>query len=422
MLTVNILNNNYYKEETAKIAHTIRKHLLCLGFCDGRWDLGIIRKTGKTKANEIEFSHRNARKFYYQIQPIDSDASWRIILHVPVFVDPSSLIEAERDSIKKGAQQMDNITKSDDIQITVGQIHKAIVSEHLEYGLKIKIGEYEGIILLADISETYDKNDLFRYPVGKTISIIVSSIDEKKKQIMCSTKIETVTSSTTNLFTGVPNKDGSLSLQGYARDLHRKYDIVERLAILCIDNPNRNVKHDVAVAHIESFFKEKYNALTLDKRGLSALLTGICQGDIAWLQKTEDGYTLTELGWETIDGQSQPALKPKPPELVEPAPEPAPEPAQVPDKKCKFTGETAILELITKPTITALSPKPPISKEIDIDIIAEYLGKGSRLHIIDQNIKALINEQEEIKKWFNSNQHLHIIADRLFMKIMREKD
>lgn len=445
MLTVNILENKGQREEATtktEIADIFRKHLLRLGFREGRWDIDIIKKTSKVCTHPLEYMHHAARKFYYQVQSSErSNACWRIVLHIPVFVDPVSVIAAERGLAENGTSQMNNTTE-EAIQITVGQIHKATIREHLEYGLKIQIGEYEGIILLADISEDYDKNDLFRYPVGKVIPVLISSIDDKKKQIVCSTKIETV-ASTTDLFTGVPNKDGSLSLLGFARDLHRKYELVERLAILCMDDPNHNVKHDVAVAHIDSFFKEKFNATTLDKRGLSALLTGISSGDFAWLKKTDDGYTLTELGWETIEGQS----KPKPaPEIVEPQPDNTPESEPEPKSPELVTSQTNAIKEAGSYTQLKKPEEPEDEKHLedfkehmprkadahneviqenrikktDLDEVAECLGRMARLHAITHNISALITEQEEIQKWLDNNRHLHIIANRLFQKMMRE--
>lgn len=448
MLTINVLEKKgQHQEEAADcatIANVFQQHLTHLGFVDGRWDLDIIRK--KTSKNliktnhhkQLEYKHRDSNKLYYQIQPtLESDISWRVAMQTPPFVDPNQVVAAEKDFAEKGVLIVETISK--EIKISVGQKHKATVTGHLDYGLKIKIGESEGIIHLADISETYDKNDLLRYPVGKVVPVIISSIDEKKNQIVCSTKIDVDATHANDLFTGIPNKDGSLSLLGYTKDINRKSEIIEHLFILCTDHPSNVIKHEAAIAHLDTFFKEKYGAV-IDKRSVTTILTGICSGDFAWLAKIEDGYALTELGLETIEGSKptpptrqtpeppQPDLPPPPPSPSPSQPSPSPPVEPVTSQIIQESGTYTQLPEQPEPE----SPKKPEPKKLsedlkkiqatDLDEIARYFGKIARLQAITQNIDALTTEHDEIKKWLDMNKHLHIIAERLFQKMMCEED
>ena len=164
-------------------------------------------------------------------------------------------------------------------------------------------------------------------------------ITDLKAPLTCSIHVEdfVATDDSENLFTGVPGPNGIIDIRGFSKHPNHCYDLVGFLVShAAIDLKPNPIPADMAVGLANQFLQAKYGG-TAEQIGLRAVLNGLCASKAGrrspLLQKTEQGYLVTQFGWDEFFPPLPEEEKPEPPVAeppvaTEPAKQEPAEPAQ----------------------------------------------------------------------------------------------
>lgn len=449
------------KRVCTRMCEVLRDHLESLGF-GGVWQAALFKKTGGGGATRIEFKRPIGERFHQQllyfIRPLDRDSSWLVLVSPPDNISIQDVVNAEtkRKDLLGPLSTPEPEPVEEAIALNIGQMYKARVVEHVDHGLYVEIsakdGNYRGLIGLADLSETYDRKILNQYPIGKPLRVVVSTIDEPRKLVTCSIRVTEAgiakTTHSSDLFTGQPDKSGLLSLEGFTKDMKRKFQLLEWMAVLSSAHYPKPIPHEVALSWLMDNLKMEYGATSVDKRGAATLFSALYQGVEPLVQKVENlegasgrGYLITEFGWGELGGVHKwVAGVPAPPPVAEEATAahddattgrdggtPAPMPISLLEtpleervEKIKEILATPAPEVIERPilvvsdekSVTFMNSAPPVEE------VAEYIGKMGRLIDLRSQQDALAREQDDLERWLKENSHLQLIADRVYKRFV----
>lgn len=371
----------------------------------GKWSVELYKKTGTGVQDRLIFKRvfkdnqitGGKSTLMYHARPLDRDSAWLVFVEPPTEDDGFAVVEAEMNP-KKAAPPAEAPKQDAVPALCENHVHRARISRHANHGIEIEIGEdnQPGFIPLADlcVDGKYDKKAINKYTVGKVIKVVIC--DASKSPIVCSIRVDSVlsTSHAMDMFTGVPDKEGHLSLKGFTRDYKRVYRLIEWLA----SNKEEHgevMSKEVALKLTEEFMALTYGSKTLDTRGAGAILSHLCEAVESlpepMLQKSVDGYSLTEFAWIEL------GLKPQAPvAVIEVAPEPEPVPETPREERDQAPA-----------TVDSIIDVPPLE-----DLI-KYAGMALRYAQVCSSIDAILREKAEIEEWLSANGKLKRHADSL---------
>jgi len=294
------------------VAKLLKAHLERLGLSK-QWACRLLERTGAGGNETVKFRHivKDATGEYpvYMVRPFDRDTAWNVKVFPPPGVTCRNIEDIEKPMATAPA------VPAPASKYTACQIHRAKVLGHLysgtdcrAHGLRIVLGNegVEGYIPLADISPTYNRRELDKYPVGTVISRVAVA-DPTRKPMRCTLHVDGLANpdDSRDVFTGRPDKAGVLNLAGFTRDIGRTYELLGELKTLaeCCrpkgsgDNPAMP-RIDV-LACASEFFQREYGA-KVSPVGIVSMLTGLCKVAEPMLRRVADDYQLTEFGWTEL--------------------------------------------------------------------------------------------------------------------------
>jgi len=388
---------------------------------DGDWKIELYRKTGGGGMERVYFKRKHKTQgrddaLLFQVRPLDRGSSWTVVAYPPKGYNVDKMLNAQ--PVEKEPEEEEEEQQEEDKDISgllaINQIHQAKVTEHYPHGFDVEISVKDkkvmGFVGLADLG-SYDPKMLNKFPVGKTIRVLVCDTTEP---VTCSTKVEAVlsTDNSKDVFTGALNSDGSLPLRAYTKDHRRVFDLLQEIVVEMMQTRKNFLTKDVAVECVTKWLMKKYNAKSIPLRAVPALLRQLCQSleqvPMPVLRKVDDGYALTDFAWGELGGMEQ-FFSDAPSEDVLKA----------------STGEEDEDDGEDIGGVVATPPPAPMPLEIediledededvedhqnngcDLTKVAEYFGKLCRLNELSSQIASLTNERKEIERWLDENKHL----------------
>ncbi len=397
MINLSFPSSNKIRSNLAnQIKSILRSYLNERGY-EGDWEAELFKKTGENTTEKIELRKISKENQYavYAVRPFDKSSSWRITVRPPKGFDIEQLNE------KAVTQEVETPTEEVE-EPTVNQLRKARIVTHLQHGMEILIDEkYEGFIPLQDVSESYDKKDLNRYPVGSLLRVVIA---DTSKPYPCTIRTDGIatTTSKNDLFSGQPDSDGRLSLLSYTKDPNRIHEFVQVFSIIAESHKPKSVPYEEAIKWMTDFFKDKYKAKDIHPKGVLRLFTTICHSrDTCWIKKTQDGYEVTEEGWIEVSHQA--------PEVIQ---------------AVALEPELEKAEAVTKQVESRLQPivehLEPIHAQPTLDDLITYIRKSQRLVDVTEERRMLDKEITELKDWLDNNLQLKMAADTFYNQMAKD--
>ena len=429
------------------IARLLSEHYEQKGI-GGKWKMRLFRKTGGGGQERLVFRKLiddpggNQPVLMYQVRPLDRDSSWTVLLYPPPGCNLKDIVSLENAPSLPPETQVETPVQEEDVSESLcdNQVYVAKVSAHKEHGLLVEIAIEDekvlGFVPLSDLD--YDKQLENKYRVGKNVKVLVA--DSSKSPVVCSIRgaIEMTSSdSLKDVFTGAPNKNGSLSLRGYTLSGYQKiYELVEDLALSMLDSDPPYLSKEKAVDAAIEYWKKKYNVPVVERSVTGTILNQLCKGTkavpVPLLCHQGDGYSLTEFALNELDlsekpqsAEASPVILSEQPKSVpaEPVAESEPDPVTETDEQHlsakqtdMFLDHNPIPETTEQPDATVepvVEQAQPSTPEISPEMVKEaalYFGKASRFAEISSQLSSLQTEHEDLAAWLEKNKDLRKIA------------
>jgi hypothetical protein len=451
-----------------KIRLMLTEHLEDLNI-SGTWKFDLFRKTGKGGHADFQYlraGHSPDCLIFY-VRPFSRDSGWNIRLFAPspeLFKSLRQRFEKEPTPPKKEEFEAHSYVD--------GQLAKATISGHSPHGLNITLDEkFLGFVPLEDFSPSYNRKDLLHYPVGKSIRVCIS--DASGRVVRCSLRTDGIaaTSLSNDLFSGKPERDGSLSLVGFTKTVERQLMALSYVADVAITYHPNGTPYDEVTAYLKEGLLSEYKAKSIDQRAIGALMRALTddqQGNVdPFVIKKNDLVFVTRHGWNELRGIGK-NYDPKWPEEA-PVVMTADVEDQVspgnPQRETKIEEEDQVSpgnpvrgpveddgdgfisasnpDYVNKlneahnfPTPT---PEPilaePKAEVVDIKFVKEvinnvdnveiedvvaYIAACQRLAEIDRQSQALLEEMKRLKVWLEENKKFRVSAMRVFNFLKEE--
>jgi hypothetical protein len=375
----------------------------------GTWEAYAIKFSGEN-VDKIKFMSFNKEEKYavYIIKPFDKDSSWEIAIKPPEgksfgqsFIDVLLQVEQAETTTEEPQQET---------EFSVNQFKTAKVIAHKGYGMEILIDErHKGFVDLSDpsVSESYDRNDLYKFPVGKIIRVGIA--DNKKEPYKCFIPSGIAENPDKNdVFTGIPNPDGHLELLAYTKLPKRRIEFLEAFFAKFGDKP---AQKEEAYDYMIAWLKTKYNAKDVAKRGVVCIFRSLYTA-VKWkpfLEKKGDHFTLTQEGLIEIGIPITSQILQKATETTE----------KIGSVLQKMAPEVKIAPIVEQqPSI--IHPEPGESIQPTIDEVITYIRYTQRLVDISREREMLDKEINELTAWKNQNKHLETAAQKFFQATVKD--
>jgi hypothetical protein len=266
---------------------------------------------------------------------------------------------------------------------------------------------HKGFVHLADLSENYDKNDLYKFPVGKIVRVCIA--DNTKEPYKCTVQTDCIAATTNknDTFSGIPNPDGHLDLMSYTNDPRRQIEFLELLYLKYEEKP---APKDEAYDYMIDCLKNKYNAKSVAKRGVVCIFTTLCRDNKNWkpfLEKKNDHFILTQCGLDEIGAKKTEEVLQKASETIEKV-----------DSVFKNIPEE--VEIKVAPIVEQQPQIHTERSETTIDEVITYIRYTQRLIDILRERVMLDKEIAELTAWKNNNKHLETAAQKFFQAVVKD--
>jgi len=371
------------------IRQLFHAHLSEMGF-GGKWMLRMHKKTGRNDPRKLflvktflDVASGGKERLLYAARPESRDSSWDVLATPPTGTDVRDVAKAEGETEQakgKDDAPSDEAPESD-LKSLEGTVVKAEVASHEPHGLGLLIaGSHRGFVPLEDLSDEYDKTEMNSHPVGSKLKVMVTGV--KEGLASCTSRLTDgvlTTSSPHDYFTGKPSLDGTLCLKGFTQDINRTYGLVEWLAVELFNKGGEGGKTPISLKDMaslsEEYIKGTYPGTTeVNYRAIYGILNALCgktdQIVEPLLRKSDEGICLSDFGWGEVRATVMMSKRPS-----SPLPANAGRESVEPDQQVQ----------------------PEIASELEE--IAEYAGKLSRLAEIRSQSSSLRSEEASILEW-----------------------
>ena len=430
---------------------------------EGNFTISLYRKTGGGGQDKCRFmrvfaDHPNqAPQAMYQVRPHDRDSTWLILVQPTDRSVFDGLVAKEKAPLKSKTPSALAVPaaatepEEADAELFPNKACFAKVVSHQKHGFTIGIETkgkpVEGFVSLADLP-TFNQKEMNKYPVGKKIKVLIC--DPSKSPVECSTRVETLISTTNSkdVFTGVPNPDGSLSMNSYLRNFRRHYALLGDFGVHAQYGGKNLISKDEIVDLTTEFFKKKYEGTKTIEGGRQTIFLLMAQYvrgteivNTPCLSKNGDNYSLTEFAWTELDlidpDKGEPVAKPQDEPTVHP--EPGEEQGEAKEEFCCFDHpeeQSQSPKPATQPTpqpkavpalpdtnpmdLTKLQelPDPELDESAEpfgniLKAAATYFGKASRLAEVKSQLSSLQHEEAELEQWLEENEEMRSPAAKM---------
>lgn len=437
-ISVSLQGKVYDKRAQTRMKAIIRDHLESLGF-DGEWKAELYKKTGEAIDGEIEFKKivkngENGRSYNYAIygvRPYDRGTSWRVVVIPPEDFKINNLENAENPN----PNQESHSQKEEEVTLTRNQLCMArVVGKDLSaMGINITIEDkYDGFIPLQDISYEFNKKELNKFHKDQLIRVVV--VNPLVNPIVCSSRTDGIASTTNknDVFSGIPDNDGYLSLHCYTKDIKRSFEFLEFFAIIANDYKPNPVPRDEAYKWVEDNLKEKYQAKTIASKSVQQIFTALTRAKFSpWIKRIDDppGYLITDNGWLELKSERVPTVQEDLESIAQASGEIVETHGFI-EKASEVIAESQ--ELLETVVPEEIQPKPemrdlaspdvtlPSIHEPSIDDVLTYIRKSQRLIDITEERRMLETEITELTAWILRHKSLQKIADKFYQGVIRD--
>lgn len=378
-------------------------------YSSGLWRVQPLEHTrpiiGKVQFRNITEDPLRGTYLKYACRPYDNGSCWE----VAVFPPPGVRLEDVAARYQDEAEDTPDRKSQPKRRPVVGQAYRVVAKSRLPYGLVVDVPELgrEGLVTLDQISQGYDRGNLNKYNIGESLKALILDAPStgRLKMSIESAKVVTGTNRINDVFTGIPDSNGELSLQGYSKDQNRRAKIMEWLKeAALIADPEPIPKADAAKIVAEKLCAE-YNAKTVSIRVVTRLIQSLEEMKFPWLMTSPDrsGFIFTDFGWEEFGGRHLPdkprTAKPVMPESM-PPPEPTVRARPEPDKpRIKLSNDPAWLaQRAAEEDYGCVSARPEPKFNI-----TEYVRMTARYIELSASIDVLLAEKAGIESWFQTN-------------------
>ena len=306
MLTIQWEDSRNRCSDANGIVRIIKDRLSEFGY-DGVWKVVPATKTGiacqpftfKRIFNDV---HHGMRLEVY-CRPGDRDTSWEVAIY------PPSNYQIEDVAANLGGSPIDvaPTQPKDDSKLAIGQILQAKVERKLEYGLLVRVLEFDKLATIPlehiDGSGQYDINILNKYKIGDTIRASIKGVRPKLIMSILGAQLTTNSDCVADTFTGIPNTDGVLNLGGYSTgssSIERKLQILKWLGEEARSRYPQPIPKSDALLIVSTGLVELYNAKDVRTRHVGMVIKALTREH--WIEYGEDTITITQTGWDELGG------------------------------------------------------------------------------------------------------------------------
>ena len=305
----------------------LAKHLETRGF-SGSFKAAPYKKSRKAKSG-VEFLREFDRSSaLYHVRPFDRDSAWNIRLWPEPPMTLQEIINAEnavappKDNDEPAPQPAKE--PSTPTLLVAQQMVKTKVSRHREgFGFEVAPLDdqgHVGLVLLQDITldGEYDKSNLNRFPIGKSIRVMID--DPTATPIKCTLHVEGVAepASDKDVFSGVPNKNGDLSLKCFGENINRVYDLILEMAAQGLNE--KPWEYSLAATMVAEWFVERYklqSTKNIAPGSVDSIIRSLYSRKDPLIRRRKDDsgdwIELTDFGqkeWLSSQPKKQPNLEP----------------------------------------------------------------------------------------------------------------
>lgn len=400
------------KKAVNRMVELFSEHIV--GFCGGKWTLELYKKTGGGLQDRVIFKRLfeheisgGKTSLMYNIRPFDRDSSWSVIAHPPGDVNVQSLAE----SIAGAAPPPPPSGGEEDApsnNFVPNQVYSARITAHGQWEMEIEVeGKHPGVIPLADIcTDKFDQRQMRKFPVGSKLKVVVT--DSSGAKLECSTRTEgLVSDNSKDVFTGIPNADGSLRLKGFQKGpqgLNRVFKLCGRMAASFYKYdpkplPIDEAMDDVELYMMEEYTKDGYEVLRVDHNLIGILMRTICEMSELpepWMTKSDAGFTLTKFAWQELGGKDKYA----------------PQGGKPPEQKMAELMEEVADDVAEQQGLVVVADGGGSLEEavMYLSSLTRSLELHSQIVAMKEQLRVLEERKAETDKWLSENKHVRIAA------------
>jgi len=277
----------------------------------GIWLIKPIKLVGTNSApldlrrkHVDEVSGYTTLRFF--VRPFGRESCWEVSIAPPDGVDIDEIVELFRGDTKIGVGAA--TAEDSRAELAVGKIFRGTVTKVLQYGLSLMLEGHDavGLLPLEEISPDYDVEVLKKFPVRSKLKVMLQSIDGNKlrfSKIMA----EAMTSErATDVYAGVPDRDGMLRLKGFSESLSRRVQMLSWIGeVACRFDPEPAPKAEV-ISHIRAQLMVQTGASEVEAKAIGTIANKFEAVEWITVQRDADGiatsYTMTQFGWSELGG------------------------------------------------------------------------------------------------------------------------